>query len=400
MKRLVCFFDGTWNKPEDADQTNVVKLQRAIPAADAGGIAQVVHYEVGIATELALGRAGPSRSAPSASASAAASRAAIASCARTTRRETRSILSASRAAPSRRAASAGLIALAGIAAPPPPEAIADAWDCYERNKLARNPGAGEGAARGRTLPGPHQVRGRVGHDRQPRHPVRQEGPHQGAAGVSRHRAVAHRRCRPARSCPSTSRAGPSARRCGPSRRAPRCRRARSSSRSGSPAATPTSAAATRTARCPTSRCCGWPSASRRRRGSRWTSQHLRATTKPDPLGEQVSPTSDGIYRVSYLLPFVRLIKQNRKGISAFRRAILGSWRTSALPSGQVPVNESIHDSAMVAVRQARAAAPRRGGERDQVPTDGTWRSCSTNEPPRHRTEDALVACETRRDALG
>ena len=55
MKRLVCFFDGTWNKPEDADRTNVVKLQRAVPAADAGGIAQVVHYEVGIATESALG---------------------------------------------------------------------------------------------------------------------------------------------------------------------------------------------------------------------------------------------------------------------------------------------------------------------------------------------------------
>ena len=56
MKRLVCFFDGTWNKPEDADQTNVVKLQRAVLAADAGGIAQVVHYEVGIATESALGQ--------------------------------------------------------------------------------------------------------------------------------------------------------------------------------------------------------------------------------------------------------------------------------------------------------------------------------------------------------
>ena len=55
MKRLVCFFDGTWNKPEDADQTNVVKLQRAVLAADAGGIRQVVHYEIGIATESALG---------------------------------------------------------------------------------------------------------------------------------------------------------------------------------------------------------------------------------------------------------------------------------------------------------------------------------------------------------
>ena len=68
--------------------------------------------------------------------------------------------------------------------------------------------------------------------------------------------------------------------------------------------------------------------------------------KPDPLGEQVSPTSDGIYRVSHLLPFIRLIKQNRKGISALRRAFLGSWRSSLLPAGQVSVNESVHESTL------------------------------------------------------
>ena len=72
----------------------------------------------------------------------------------------------------------------------------------------------------------------------------------------------------------------------------------------------------------------------------------------------MSPTSDGVYRVSYLLPFVRLIKQNRKGISAFRRAILGGWRTSALPSREVPVNESIHESAMV--RFGKRVPQRRG----------------------------------------
>ena len=44
-------------------------------------------------------------------------------------------------------------------------------------------------------------------------------------------------------------------------------------------------------------------------------EHLRKTTKPDPLGEEVSPTLDGVHKVSYLLPFVRLIKQNRKGVS-------------------------------------------------------------------------------------
>jgi len=88
-------------------------------------------------------------------------------------------------------------------------------------------------------------------------------------------------------------------------------------------------------------------------------EHLRSTTKPDPLGAQVSPTSDGVSRVSYLLPYIRLIRQNRKGISAFRRAIMGTWRSSALPAGQVPVNESIHASAL---ERFGKRVPQRRGE--------------------------------------
>ena len=72
----------------------------------------------------------------------------------------------------------------------------------------------------------------------------------------------------------------------------------------------------------------------------------------------MSPTSDGIYRVSYLLPFIRLIKQNRKGISALRRAFLGSWRSSLLPAGQVPVNESVHESTLA--RFGKRVPQRRG----------------------------------------
>ena len=87
-------------------------------------------------------------------------------------------------------------------------------------------------------------------------------------------------------------------------------------------------------------------------------EHLRKTTKPDPAGEQVSPTADGVYRASYLLPFVRLIKQSRKGISAFRRSILGSWRSGVLPPGRVPVNESVHESAMA--RFGKRVPQRRG----------------------------------------
>ena len=57
------------------------------------------------------------------------------------------------------------------------------------NKLKRaTPARVEGAARGRSFPRPHQVRGGMGYGRQPRHPLRPQGPHQGAAGVPRHRS--------------------------------------------------------------------------------------------------------------------------------------------------------------------------------------------------------------------
>ena len=87
-------------------------------------------------------------------------------------------------------------------------------------------------------------------------------------------------------------------------------------------------------------------------------EQLRKTAKPDPLGEQVSPTSDGVYRVSYLLPFIRLIKQNRKGVPALRRAFLGGWRSSQLTDDRVTVNESIHPSALA--RFGKRARQRRG----------------------------------------
>lgn len=73
---------------------------------------------------------------------------------------------------------------------------------------------------------------------------------------------------------------------------------------------------------------------------------LRAMIRPDPLGELVSPTSDGIYRVSRVLPFVRLIRQSEAGIPPLRRATLGTWRTNRLEDGLETVNESIHPSAL------------------------------------------------------
>ena len=57
MKRLLCFFDGTWNRLDDKDElTNVVKLYRAVPERAPDGVRQATHYETGIASEASYGR--------------------------------------------------------------------------------------------------------------------------------------------------------------------------------------------------------------------------------------------------------------------------------------------------------------------------------------------------------
>jgi hypothetical protein len=68
--------------------------------------------------------------------------------------------------------------------------------------------------------------------------------------------------------------------------------------------------------------------------------------------------------VSYRFPFIRLIKQNLKGISYLRRTFFGTWRSSALPRRMVPVNESIHPSA--ATRFGKRVRVRRGEEVTEI----------------------------------
>ena len=87
---------------------------------------------------------------------------------------------------------------------------------------------------------------------------------------------------------------------------------------------------------------------------------LRKSTKPDPLGELLSPTSDGIYRVSYLFPFVRLINQDRKGHLAIAACAVRQLARRHRAGGQTVVNESIHESAIA--RFGKRAPLRRGAE--------------------------------------
>jgi hypothetical protein len=84
---------------------------------------------------------------------------------------------------------------------------------------------------------------------------------------------------------------------------------------------------------------------------------LHARTAPDPLGEQCAPTT-GIYRVSRFVPYVRLIKQDLRGLHPLRRALLRGWRTNRLPRDQAAINEVVHDSAIA--RFDRVVPVRRG----------------------------------------
>ncbi|MDX2155900.1 MAG: DUF2235 domain-containing protein [Hyphomicrobiaceae bacterium] len=85
---------------------------------------------------------------------------------------------------------------------------------------------------------------------------------------------------------------------------------------------------------------------------------LDAMTAPDPLGELVAPTSDSIYRVSAILPFLRLVGQQKTGIPPWRKAVLGTHRTSWLGDEIETVNEALHPSAIA--RLGMRARHRRG----------------------------------------
>jgi hypothetical protein len=80
-------------------------------------------------------------------------------------------------------------------------------------------------------------------------------------------------------------------------------------------------------------------------GATFDLTRLRAETRPDPLGEAVDPTTDGVFQLSFMLPYIRLIRQDTRGISPWRRSVLGSWRSSRLSADDDVINESVHDSA-------------------------------------------------------
>nr|WP_254305731.1 DUF2235 domain-containing protein [Sphingopyxis sp. BSNA05] len=50
MKRIVFCFDGTWNKLDGENPTNVARIAQAISRRDVDGNEQVIHYDEGVGT--------------------------------------------------------------------------------------------------------------------------------------------------------------------------------------------------------------------------------------------------------------------------------------------------------------------------------------------------------------
>jgi uncharacterized protein (DUF2235 family) len=358
VKRLVVLFDGTWNKPDDEEKiTNVVKLQRVILEADAQGTRQRVHYVVGIATDDLGPRLTFAIGAIGLGVGDRIRRGYAFLCETYEEGDEIYIVGFSRGAFQARSL-AGLIALAGIARAHDEKTVADVWDYYEQNKLKPEPARLDTLRAAARYPVrikcvavwdtvgilgiPFLRKGAIKellgfHDTR-LSPLVDVGLHALAIDEPR---------------------GPFA---------------------------PTFWTIDEGAALPEGQIIEqvWFAGSHANVGGGikdsalsdvalvWMAERigqttglaidferLRSSTKPDPLGELLSPTSDGVYRVSYLFPFVRLIDQNRKGISRWRRALFGNWRSSVAPPGQMVVNESLHESA---IARFRKRAPQRRGD--------------------------------------
>jgi len=358
MKRLVVFFDGTWNRPDREDEiTNVVKLQRAVPAADALGVRQLVHYEIGIATAPELGRLTFTVGAIGLGVGERICGGYRFLCEAYEEGDEIYLVGFSRGAFQARSL-AGMVALAGIARQASPEAVAEVWDCYEQDKLG--PDAARLAALRAKAHYPVPIKCVAVWDT-----VGNLGiPLIGRAMIKELLPLHHTELSPQVEVGLHALAIDEPR--GPF--APTLWTVRKGT------APPAGQLIEQVwfAGCHANVGGGYKDSALSDIALLWLAErmaqttplavdleHLRRTTRPDPLGELVSPTSDGIYRVSRLLPFVRLLRQQRKGVSALRRAILGMWRTSLLPGDRETVNESIHPS--VLARYGKRAPVRRGG---------------------------------------
>jgi uncharacterized protein (DUF2235 family) len=345
MKRIVCFFDGTWNSADNQDElTNVVRLCRAVPEVARDGVRQIAHYIVGIATESSFG---DFKFAAGAIGYGIADRIKKGYALIAEAYEPGDEIYAfgfSRGAYEARSL-AGIIALVGVLKPENAGRIDEAWEGYRTHggrpdspEVARLRELAHWPARLKLI-GVWDTVGNLGIPFGPRTRIGQAfafhsttlSPH---VEVGLH-ALAIDEPRGTHS-PTLWTAGAG---------------------SAMPAGQiveqvwfPGSHADVGG---------GWKDTALSDISLQWMAERACATTpldldlvalrrnsRADPLGEQVLPTWDTLFRVANWIPYVRLIHQDRRGISPWRRSVIGTWRTNALPPGEIGVNESIHASAV------------------------------------------------------
>jgi uncharacterized protein (DUF2235 family) len=337
VKRLAIFFDGTWNKPGVADeQTNVVRLHEAVPATDAQGIAQLAHYVVGDRIQRGYKFLCENYEAGDEIYLVGFSRGAF---------QARSL--------------AGLIALAGIARSTTPETVADVWDYYEQDKL--QPDAARLAALRAAAHYPVRIkcvavwdtvgvlgipllkRGLIkellGFHNTELSPLVDVGLHALAIDEPR---------------------GPFAPTLWTMKEGAELPQGQIIEQVWFPGSHANVGGGCKDTALSDIGLLWMAERMVQTTGIALDLDRLRKSTRPDPFGELLSPTSDGVYRVSRLFPYARLIEQDRRCIPSLRRAIFGSWRAGVIPPDQVTVNESIHESALA--RFGRSA-PQRHGQR-------------------------------------
>ena len=356
MKRLVVLFDGTWNKPGKEDEiTNVVKLRRFIPDSDAHGVRQLVQYVIGIATED-LGRLTFAVGAIGLGVGDRIRRGYTFLCENYEDGDEIYLIGFSRGAFEARSL-AGLIALAGVARSATPETVADVWDYYEQNKLEPDAARLQALRAAARYPvrikcvGVWDTVGITGipflrkgaikellgfHDTR-LSPLVDVGLHALAIDEPR---------------------GPFAPTFWTIDRGTALPEGQIVEQVWFPGSHANVGGGIKDSALSDIALLWLAERMNQATGLAIDFEYLRKSTQPNPLGEAVSPTSDGLYRVSYFFPYVRLINQDRRGISRLRRALFGNWRAGVAPAGQVIVNESIHESAIA--RFGKRAPLRRG----------------------------------------
>ena len=336
MKRLVCFFDGTWDKPDQQNVTNVVKLRRATLKSDPAGIAQQAHYEFGLGTEFS-GRLSFLAGALSVGLGGRVRGAYRFLCESFEEGDEIYLFGFSRGAFEARSLAA-LIATVGLLRQGSLDRIGQAWRHYRRYRDKPQHAKPHRLLRSTRFPVPIRCVGvwdTVGtlgipflHQGQKSH-VRTL-PENVAVGLH---ALAIDEPRGAYRPMLWTRRRDAA--------SPGAQIIEQAWFPGSHVDVGGGGAA----HALSDAALLWM-AERvgALTGLALDIDSLRATTAPDAQGEQCLPTT-GLYRASRLVPYVRLIKQDLRGVRPLRRLFLRGWRTSRLPRDETSVNELVHESA-------------------------------------------------------